>query len=203
MTRRKNPKSNQKNATSDQENAPEYNVVYEQLVENNKDIVGLLGYCLYKQSKQKYIREFEVQNHRRPTDIEVTNHVKCSEIPTLPMYREEARRSVSLLLSQAAAEKEEELEKHFKEHLWLLIRRHEPESFFERQWFSFKGLIYGGVGGVFGNFFTTALLILFLFWAASTETRDGFFNSAKNNLVSGLAQVIGVQVTITPNEKDK
>ncbi|WP_318516594.1 hypothetical protein [Photobacterium leiognathi] len=182
--------------TSESESSSKYNVVYEKLVKNNKDIVGLLAYCLYKQSKQQFIREFEKQNDRRPTDSELANHVNCSEIPTLPMYREEATRSVALLLSQAAAEKEEELEEHFKERLWLFINKHEPEGFLERQWHNLKGLLYGGVGGVFGNFFTTALLVLFLFWAASTETRDGFFNSAKENLVSGLAQVIGVQVTI-------
>ncbi|HCM0916353.1 hypothetical protein EA004_19435 [Vibrio anguillarum] len=186
-----------KHCTSEQESCTKYNVVYEKLVKNNKDIVGLLAYCLYKQSKQQFIREFEKQNKRRPTDPELANHVNCSEIPKLPMYHEEATRSVALLLSQAAAEKEEELEKHFKERLWLFINKHEPEGFFERQWHNLKGLLYGGVGGVFGNFFTTALLVLFLFWAASTETRDGFFSSAKENLVSGLAQVIGVQVTIT------
>lgn len=184
------------NYSSVEGSTPEYNVVYEKLVKSNKDIVGLLAYCLYKQSKQQFIRKFESRNSRRPTDTELANHVSCSEIPTLPMYRDEATLSVSLLLSQAAAEKEEELEKHFKERLWLFINKHEPEGFLERQWSRLKGLVYGGVGGVFGNFFTTALLVLFLFWAASTETRDGFFASAKENLVSGLAQVIGVQVEI-------
>ncbi|HGE8239087.1 hypothetical protein ACTG2S_13000 [Aeromonas sp. 82P] len=191
------------NIPSEEPNSPKYNVVYERLVNNNKDIIGLLAYCLYKQSKQLFIREFEKNNGKRPTDSELANHVVCSEIPKLSMYREEATRSVSLLLSQAAAEKEEELEEHFKERLWLFINKHEPEGFLERQWCNLKGLIYGGVGGVFGNFFTTALLVLFLFWAASTETRDGFFNSAKENLVSGLAQVIGVQVTISPDSNTK
>ncbi|WP_214656643.1 hypothetical protein, partial [Vibrio anguillarum] len=122
---------------------------------------------LYKKSKQQFIRQFESKNDRRPTDQELANHVNCSEIPTLQMYEDEATRIVKDLLSQAAAEKEEELEKHFKDRLWLFINKHEPEGFIERQWHNIKGLIYGGVGGVFGNFFTTALLILFLFWTAS------------------------------------
>lgn len=36
----------------------EYNIVYQQLVENDNDVVGQLAYCLYKQSKQKHLREF-------------------------------------------------------------------------------------------------------------------------------------------------
>ncbi|HDY7722443.1 TPA: hypothetical protein RQK05_004509 [Vibrio vulnificus] len=199
-TRNKNKQSNPAKQTppneSSDNSSPKYNVVYEQLVKSDRDIVGLLAYCLYKKSKQQFIRQFEIKNGRRPTDQELANHVNCSEIPTLQMYEDEATRIVKDLLSQAAAEKEEELEKHFKDRLWLFINKHEPEGFVERQWHNIKGLIYGGVGGVFGNFFTTALLILFLFWTASTETKDSFFTSAKENLVSGFAQVIGVQITI-------
>lgn len=176
--------------------AKQYNVVYEKLVDSKDDFVGLLAYCLYKQSKQDFIREFEQLNNRSPSNEELSNHVTCSEIPRLDMYRQEALRSVQELLSQAASEKEEELEKHFKDRLWLFIHRHEPEGFLEKHWRSFKGLLYGGVGGVFGNFFTTLLLILFLFWSASTDTRDSFFISAKENLVSGLAEVMGVEVTL-------
>lgn len=190
-------------SASESEQGAKYNVVYEKLVKNNQDIVGLLAYCLYKQSKQQFIRKFESRNNRRPSDIELGNHVNCSEIPSLGMYRLEATRSVSLLLSQAASEKEDQLEAHFKERLWLFINKHQPEGFLERQWQNVKGLIFGGVGGVFGNFFTTAILILFLFWAASTETRDGFLASAKENLVSGFAQVIGVQVKITNTIESK
>jgi hypothetical protein len=174
----------------------EHNVVYQKLVKNDEDIVGQLAYCLYKQSKQQYLKAFESRNNRRPTDVEVRNHVDCAELPALVMYKEKATRMVEVLLAQAAQEKQEELEEHFKHRLWLFISRHKHESFAERGWHGFKSLMFGGAGGVVGNFFTTALVLLFLFWAASNASREEFSKSAKESLVSGLAEIIGVGVTI-------
>ncbi|MEZ8701410.1 hypothetical protein AB6D74_06040 [Vibrio cyclitrophicus] len=177
-----------------------YNKVYEELVEDETDIIGQLAYCLYKQSKQKFIQEFEKNNSRRPNDSELNNHVLCSEMPALEMYSAQAERTVKELVSQAATEKEKALEKHFKERLWHFIHRHEPEGFWERKWRMIKSLIHGGVGGVFGNAFTTLLLIWFFFWASSSETRDSFYGSAKENLITGFAQVIGIEVKIVPTQ---
>ncbi|CAH7382286.1 conserved hypothetical protein [Vibrio chagasii] len=178
----------------------QYNKVYEELVEDETDIIGQLAYCLYKQSKQKFIQEFEKNNSRRPNDAELNNHVLCSEMPALGMYSAQAKRTVKELVSQAATEKEKALEKHFKERLWRFIHRHEPEGFWERKWRTAKSLIHGGVGGVFGNAFTTLLLIWFFFWASSNETRESFYGSAKENLVTGFAQVIGIEVKIVPTQ---
>jgi hypothetical protein len=174
----------------------EYNVVYQQLVANDDDIVGQLAYCLYKQSKQQYLQEFQRLNQRRPTDGELRNHVACAELPALKMYREKATRVVSELLAQAAQEKQEELEAHFKDRLWKFIGRHQHDSLVERGWHTAKGLAFGGAGGVIGNFFTTVAVLFILFFAASSDERDEFSRSAKERLVSGLAQVMGVGVSI-------
>lgn len=188
------PSSSSREATS--EHGVEYNVVYQRLVANENDIVGQLAYCLYKQSKQKYLREFLRLNHRAPTDIELRTHVNCAELPALGDYRDKARQVVAEVLAQAAQEKQDELEEHFKKQLWRFINRHQPESLIERCWRWFKGLIYGGAGGVVGNFFTTVVVLLVLFGAASSATQHEFTTSAKENLVSGLAKVIGVGVRI-------
>lgn len=175
---------------------PTHNVVYEQLVKNDVDIVGQLAYCLYKQSKQQYLQAFEARNARRPTDQEVRIHVDCAEIPALDMYREKATRMVEVLLAQAAQEKQDELEAHFKDRLWLFISRHKRESFGERSWQGLKSLGFGGLGGVVGNIFTTLLVFLTLFLAASNATREEFSKSAKESFISGMAEIIGVGVTI-------
>lgn len=174
----------------------QYNIVYEKLVEGDIDVIGQLAYCLYKQSKQQYLKTFESLNGRRPTDDELRNHVDCAEIPALELYEEKAERVVSSLLAHAAQEKQDELENHFNDRLWKFIDRHQHESFGERSWHSFKELMFGGAGGVVGNFFTTALVLFFLFWAASGTTRDEFSKSAKESLVSGLAEIIGVGITL-------
>lgn len=183
------------------EHEGEYNVVYQKLVADEADIVGQLAYCLYKQSKQKYLREFQRLNRRRPTDAELRIHVNCAELPALNDYRDKATQVVAEVLAQAAQEKQEELEKHFKNQLWEFINRHQPETLFERGWRGFKGLVYGGAGGVVGNLFTTLLVLLILFGAASSATQDEFTKSAKENLVSGLAKVIGVGVNISSKDE--
>lgn len=179
----------------------EYNIVYQRLVENENDVVGQLAYCLYKQSKQNYLREFLRLNGRRPSDDELRTHVNCAELPTLSDYRQKATQVVAELLAQAAEEKQEELEAYFKNQLWELINRHQPETLPEKGWRWFKGLLYGGAGGVVGNFFTTIVVLLILFGAASSASRDEFAKSAKERFVSGLAEVIGVGVTISGKEE--
>lgn len=61
--------------------------------------------------------------------------------------------------------------------------------------------MFGGAGGVVGNVFTTLLVLLVLFGAASSATQDEFTKRAKENLVSGLAKVIGISVSINGNDK--
>lgn len=181
---------------STREPEPAHNVVYQRLVKDDNDIVGQLAYCLYKQSKQQYLLAFKATEHRRPTDQEVRIHVDCAEIPALGMYREKATRMVEVLLAQAAQEKQDELEAHFKDRLWSFISRHKRESFGERSWQNLKSLGFGGLGGVVGNILTTLLVFLTLFLAASNATRDEFSKSAKESFISGLAEIIGVGVTI-------
>lgn len=188
-------------SNADAEHNAEYNVVYQQLVIDETDIVGQLAYCLYKQSKQKYLREFQRLNGRRPSDAELRIHVNCAELPALSDYRDKATQVMAEVLAQAAQEKQEELEKHFKNQLWEFINRHQPETLIERGWRGFKGLVYGGAGGVLGNLFTTLIVLLILFGAASSATQDEFTRSAKENLVSGLAKVIGVGVNISGKEE--
>lgn len=179
----------------------QYNLVYEKLVEDDDDIVGQLAYCLYKQSKQQYLQAFVRRNHRRPTDGEVRNHVDCAELPALGMYKEKATRVVAELLAQAAQEKQDELEQHFKDRLWQFMSRHQPETLGERAWHLVKGLAFGGLGGVVGNFMTTIAVLFILFFAASSATRDDFSTSARERLVSGLAEVIGVGISINSSGK--
>lgn len=194
-----NPDCAESNAASAPTSAekPAYNVVYQKLVTSEKDIVGQLAYCLYKRSKQQYLQEFERLNSRRATASELFNHVACAEIPALSMYREKAQLVFLKLLRQVAGEKQNEVQKYFKGRLWQFINRYQPESFGERSWLYFKALTFGGFGGVIGNFLTTVIVLLLLLGAATSSNRDEFSKSAKENLISGLAEVIGVTVSIT------
>ncbi|MDZ3993336.1 hypothetical protein PspTeo4_24832 [Pseudomonas sp. Teo4] len=52
-----------------------------------------------------------------------------------------------------------------------------------------------------GNALTTLLVIIFLFGAASSVTRDDFSKSSRERLISGLAETFDVGITINGNPK--
>lgn len=178
----------------------QYNKVYDTLVSSEKDIVGQLAYCLYKQSKQKYIREFESRNNRSPTDEELNNHVECSEINKLADYRKQAKSTVKELLSQAAEQKKGELEDDFKKRLWGFIGNHKPDGVLANLGKGFKSLIVNGFGGVVGNFFTTEIIIFIIYSMSSFDTKETASGEAKTNIVTGIAKYLQVDVTINQPE---
>lgn len=188
-------------SANDDESVVEHNVMYEKLVDNTEDIVGQLAYCMYKQSKQQYLQQFASRNNRQPSDAEVRNHVHCAELPAVEMYKVTANNLFNDYLAQAIQDKLDEMEKHYKAELWLFIKRHKPESKFEQALHGSKALFFGGLGGVVGNAMTTLIVIILLFGAASSVTRDDFAQSSKERIISGLAETFGVGVTISPARK--
>ncbi len=51
------------------------NPVFALLVEHDDDMVGLVAYALYKQSKRDWMEEFATRNGRGPTDDEVDSYI--------------------------------------------------------------------------------------------------------------------------------
>lgn len=171
-------------------NTPQkYNKVYESLVKNQNDIVGFIAYGLYKKSKQEYITTFEKNFGKRPTSDELTTHVLCSEIPSLEAYRKEAEQTLEFLLEQAVSEKEAELEKNFQRNLWKYVKNYEPPSLLDKFFTFFKS----SFSGVMGNFITTAIIILLLYSLSSQVSKENLKSGAKENFVSGIAKVLGVE----------
>ncbi|CAG8869407.1 hypothetical protein PS627_03480 [Pseudomonas fluorescens] len=183
-------------SANDTESVVEHNVMYEKLVDNPDDIVGQLAYCMYKQSKQQYLQQFSIRNDRQPSDAEVRNHVHCAELPAVEMYKDTANNLFNDYLAQAIQDKLDEMDTRYKAELWLFIKRHRPESLGERTWQGTKSLLFGGVGGVVGNALTTLIVVLLLFGAASSVTRDDFAKSSKERIISGLAETLDVGITI-------
>ena len=173
-----------------------YNKVYESLVSDQDDIVGFIAYGLYKKSKQEYITTFENKFHRRPKPDELLTHVSCSEMPRLNAYRKEAERTLQFLLEQAVSEKQSELEKDFQSNLWKYVNNYEPPTPVEKI-FTF---CMSAFSGVFGNFLTSVIVILLLYCLSSQVSKDNLNFGAKENIVSGIARVLGVEtVKVQPS----
>lgn len=173
-----------------------YNKIYEMLVKDNNDLTGQIAYCFYKKNKQVFIRQFIEKHGKRPSQQDIDNHVDFSEIPRINVYSELAENALKKVVIVAVKEKEEELIHNFKNDLWHFITHYEKEGFLERQYIKGKALLFGGVGGVLGNILTTVLLVLFLFFISPSDSKEAFFYNAKNNFISGLAEVIGVNIEI-------
>lgn len=180
-----------------------YNNVYETLVKDNNDIAGQIAYCFYKKNKQTYIKEFRNKHNKNPTDEEINNHVEFSEKPRLQVYEDLANAILKKIIIDAVQESSQQLTEKFKKDLWHYVTMYEKEGFLERQFIKGKALLFGGVGGVIGNVLTTLLLVLFLFIVSPSEYKDAFFYNGKNNLISGLAKVIGVNVEIKEQTPSK
>ena len=70
---------------------PPYNAIYEQLVRDDDDLAGMIGYALYKQSKRAWIMRFERDEGRRPTEAEVfRSYVRAQGPHELERLRNEA-----------------------------------------------------------------------------------------------------------------
>ncbi|CAK0764799.1 putative Permease [Azospirillaceae bacterium] len=52
------------------ETVKDYNTIFERLVENDKDLRGLVAYGIYKQTKRDWIVRYKDQNNKNPNDQE-------------------------------------------------------------------------------------------------------------------------------------
>lgn len=71
--------------------APRYNRVYENLVQSNDDLVGLVAYSLYKQHKRDWLISFEETHGSRPSNAELEAFLLGVLVPEqIAKYRQAA-----------------------------------------------------------------------------------------------------------------
>lgn len=69
---------------------PRYNEIFEQLVQKDDDLVGMIAYALYKQHKREWLLKFEARERRRPTPPEVLLFVEAQTQSQLLRLRQTA-----------------------------------------------------------------------------------------------------------------
>jgi hypothetical protein len=73
------------------------NPVFDQLVPNDRDLVGLVAYSLYKLSKRDWIEAFREEQHRYPTAAEVNVYITGEKTQRrLATYRRLAEDALAL-----------------------------------------------------------------------------------------------------------
>jgi hypothetical protein len=96
-----------------------YNRIYENLVKEDKDIVGMLAYAIYKKQKQETIKEFILNNNgARPSESDLESfHNLASQRTQLEMYRKQATDLTQSLTNSLLKAKQKDIKEIIDGHL--------------------------------------------------------------------------------------
>lgn len=93
-----------------------YNQIYNELVKDNSDAVGMFAYALYKQQKIAFVENIEKEKRRKPTDEELTSFHTMSRLPpTIKGYREQGEALVSAFLTESLTQKIEQIQNNVED----------------------------------------------------------------------------------------
>lgn len=97
----------------------DYNRVYENLVKDDKDIVGMLAYSIYKKQKQETIKEFIIsKNGTRPSSTDLESfHNLATQRTQLEMYRKQATDLTQGLANSLLKAKQNDIKEIIDGHL--------------------------------------------------------------------------------------
>lgn len=98
-----------------------YSVIYEKLVANADDLVGLIAYGIYKRHKIEFIDKIKSEERREPSEEECKTFLMSVTETQLDFYRSQAETILSETVANIAAEtireKEEDLLRNYKENI--------------------------------------------------------------------------------------
>lgn len=85
--------------------------MYEKLVENDQDLVGMIAYSIYKKHKQEFIKNYKKENNQKnPSTSKLQPfHTSCQLEFQLRKYRDESTTLVSALTNEIINLKKEEI----------------------------------------------------------------------------------------------
>ena len=136
-----------------------YNQIYEKLVvDDDEDLVGLIAYSLYKQSKREWLVEFGARYGRRPTREEEGVFVSGYTKKDLPRLRDQAERMLSAYAETVIVSVRPDIEAEARNAeiirmVGSALRSIERQGAWWRQ-------IFAGAIGAFG--YSVLLLLLFV-----------------------------------------
>ncbi|EQB99390.1 hypothetical protein [Photorhabdus temperata] len=84
--------------------AKEYNYIYEQLVDSDDDIHGIISYSVYKRQKIQFIKDLKQKHQRDPIDSDLQPFNELSMSPAqLEFYRSEATHILDIIKGAAGS----------------------------------------------------------------------------------------------------
>ena len=143
-----------------------YNFIYDKLVKDKDDVLGIIAYSLYKRNKIDFINNFKANYGGSPSDAEmITFHASSTTESSLEGFRRQAVDLARTFMDSALDEERQELEQEYAEKYYLSKVNEEVKSLKPNYLFSFlfgvsQGLVssvlFAGLIGVFA----------FVFWSS-------------------------------------
>jgi len=151
-----------------------HNVIFENLVENERDFIGIVAYSLYKQQKVEWIRNFNKSNGRPPDEKELKSGFLdfASMESQKNSYKDSAISLVEEFNWQALENERDEIEKNIKED--AIVKAVTPTATQKITGYLLSSLVSSVV----------TLAIAILVWALAKGGASGLLAEAEDNLLN-------------------
>jgi hypothetical protein len=143
-----------------------YNFIYEKLVKDKDDVLGIFAYSLYKRNKIDFINKFKADHGTSPGDNEMlTFHASSTTESSLEGFRRQAVDLARAFMDSALDEERHELEQEYADKYYLSKVTDEVKALKPNYLFSFlfgvsqglaSSVLFAGLIGVFA----------FVFWSS-------------------------------------
>jgi len=141
--------------------AKEFNFIYEQLVDSDDDIHGIISYSVYKRQKIQFITNFKDKNHGKEpesTDLQPFNELSTSP-SQLEFYRSEATILTEKFLANVLEADLKEREEYFSARVHSELSNIKPRHFLD--------IFKSALGALL--FILLTGLLYFAVWSLSTS----------------------------------
>ncbi|AYM88452.1 hypothetical protein [Pseudoalteromonas agarivorans] len=168
----------------------EYNQMHEKLVKNKQDFAGMIAYSIYKAEKRDAIRK------GRNVDEFTKLKLQTNEVNK---YKKEAEDLVNIFLQAAADEEINRIkEQLIKEVGKITVKGLPTDPWYKR----LKNWHNNGAAGVVGNFWTGAIVAIFVWFLAEPNTWKKAEDSAKETLQNIISPSPEIGDANKPSQQD-
>ncbi|KAA1159523.1 MULTISPECIES: hypothetical protein [Pseudoalteromonas] len=148
----------------------QYNKVYEKLVKSQNDYTGMIAYCIYKDEKRKWIQE----GHKAEefVRLKLMKH-------ELKKYEKSADELLTKVFQANADEEADKIQKLLSQEMVAVARKSMNKSRGAKFWSWHNS----GAAGVFGNFYTGAVVAILVWILSTPEAWASAIYSAKETVM--------------------
>ncbi|RKJ84387.1 hypothetical protein D6R50_22255 [Aeromonas veronii] len=147
---------------------PEYNKMHEKLVKNDRDLVGMIAYSIYKVEKRKAIC----------SGLDINGFTKLKTQPhEIASYKQKAEALANLFLQTAADDEIKKIKNELAAKINNIAMEDLPK---DSTWKRFTKWHHSGASGVIGNFWTAVIVATFVYFFSDA----GMWEKAKETAVS-------------------